>query len=647
MATGDLSYPFDVKFTMDGEDPIGFMLSVPQEQTKSLIMQESDPPRFDRDLDEFSEIFRTSNPRNDTPFVCNDFSGGVGQLHYDEGDPSKYWWSSGVITHVKGKAYPAPPVTTLTMGSETGFPGKIYSTFVTGTSDRYDFISVGRKLFRRPSDDNTTAWTEVWDSGAASIDGLYQFNNSLFIFGTFGGTTDFYVQEDITEAATWTPTSKSHTISSQNRSQDGSSVGKTFYIRTASESAASGNVIYFSTTPETDAWTGPIVVGPNLGGYANYRLAIVNNFLFVMNDFAIYSIDPDQEVTEVIWQFKNNPNPDNFKHNTPYNSELIFNVRNEVYSYNPISGETFKLGLSNKDGFSVKEIKGLASDQNFLYILAVVSVPDIRSNDSNVLFAAHQKDGEWVFEVLWEDEDDDDYEFEHLTASMDANLPVTRLYWTAYDGVNTTKTYIQEIPHKWDYSDGVEWDTSSELFTSITKSRFPGFSKRQTFIDGNFLNLDANNTIAIAYKTSYEDSYTTISTADDDHLTINYDNVFGHILALRFTFTSDGTTCPVLLDTTSHQRIRFLYLPYITLSIKVSSNTPLRDNNPDQRLVWEVWQDLLTLRSFEGEILYEDFFGNQFPVTIDILSANTTKNDSVEMVELEAVLVITRMDKGA
>lgn len=644
-STGGLSWPYDVKFTTDTGAVYGFMLSQDKYGKKQLTVEESDPPNLLRDIDQFSEVFRQSNPRNDTPYVVTDLSNGVGQLWLDDGESTKYWWSNGLITHVKGKVFPAPPigtdVATISYNSNA-------SKVIRAKTGDYDFVVLTDRIYRRPSYDDTTDWTLVY-TAPGTITDIYAYSGGLIIAApyTSSATIDFYIQSNPAAAATWSPTSYNHTVyTSTIKPYYFTEIGNTIY-------ASYNNSIYYTTDITADAWVGPITAGP----YAVNKLTTLNNFLFAMNPYGIYSVDSQQNVEEVVWQFKE-PKVSGFggagafDKFAQFNQFLAFNVKNEVYTYNPFDSETRAIGLSMKDGFSVQNILGLTAGGSFLYILAKVNVPDIYDTDRIALFAGYINDrNEWVFEVLHEDT----YTAHHgFSSTVDTETGDLRIYlFSLASSILTTKTLT--IPSRWDFTDGDSFRTESILYTSISKSNYPGLDKQQIYVDGNFINLTDTvfNVVHVYYSTDYANTYTLLDIADSSfdtgshqHFLANYNNVIGETFNFKLKFWSDATTCPIMYDIASHQRIKFRYQPRFIMSIRIADELDLRDRNKIKKKSWEIWDDLKTLRSTTSEILYEDFIGNQYNVTFELLRLTPSRSDNKDTQEMDATVIVTRKDKG-
>lgn len=647
---GDSAFPFDVKFAISGGETYGFMLVSPPDQTKQIDFSEAQMPETQRINTEDIATSQDFDPRIDTPYSMSDFTGGVGQIEFDLQDDTAYWWSNGVITHVNGKVYPAPPASTLIL---TGVTSGITNgtTYLTPANTRYDFIWEGVNIWRRDASNKTNTWTKVYTASATITDFTIIDGVGLIAVPNLSGTTDFLYQIDITAAATWTPTTANHTAFSD-------AIGKPAFFQTvrgttyAPVGTSGSNKVFYTVDPTTDSWIGPIdtTLTGNISGppgdetYPFIGTRSVGDFLFLMKKDAIYSIDSQQDVYETIWQWKDKPSEHNFKYHATGGDLLLFSVGPEIYQYDPQNGVTASLGLSKKDGFSIKEILGLAADNQYVYIMARVRVPTIRSADSVAIFRGIRKGGAtWKFEVIWEDESLTGKTYGVLLA-----FPFgvgTRLYW-GQNNDSDTVTYVMDIPAEWDETAASSYATSGTLWTSISRAGFPGFNKRHLYFNITANGVTAFDTIATTYTIDDGITYSTVGTTSANKTEINLTNVYGPSIGFKFHFTGTSTTTAILKNFDHHQRVRFKYLPTVKLAVRIANKINLRNSSVMNRTNSEIWEWLVNLRKSTSEIIYSDFLGNSFPVTIDIITVHPSRHEHITEYEEEAVIVLTRADRG-
>lgn len=645
---GDLAYPWDVQFAITGGSTYGFMLVSPKGESKQIDFSEADGPESDRMNTKDISTTRDFSPRIDTPFSMGNLTGGVGQLEYDFNDENAYWWSSGVVTHVNGRAYPAPPASSLALSGVTG-DITCMRTWMDANDVRYDFLIEGLNIWRRPTTDKTTAWTKVYTASVAITD--FRIMDSIgFIFvPTLSGTTDFLYQTTLTAAATWSPTAALHTPFSDanGKPKYGHVIRGTFYA------AVDNSKIYYTTDPTIDGWSGPIdtsltgnISGPP--GDDSYKFVgtnAVSDFFFVRKKDAIYSIDSQQDVLEIIWQWKDKPSEFNFKYACTGGDQFIYSVGPEVYVYDAQTGSNVQTGLARKSGFGVKEILGVDADNQYVYIMAKVRVPTIRSADSVAIFRGTRSKGLWSFEVIWEDTSIASKSYSSLSAMPFGNG--TRLYWGLNPASGDSSVLVMDIPAEWDESQSGAFATTTSLWTSINRSGFPGFQKRHLYFNMNALNLSATDTIAINYSTSLGTTFTALATGVASQTEANYTNINGLSVALRFDFVSAGTVAPILQNFDHHQRVRFKYLPAAKLAVRIAKQIETRNRGSSNRTIDEIWSDITTLRTSNSDILYTDYLGNSFNVTIDMIGVKPTRHENPHEYESQAILLVTRADRGA
>jgi len=654
MPAGDNSYPWDVTFTITGGATYGFMLTTPKNQSKQIAFTEAGTGEslrysaLNRLQTQFNEENRDFDPKFDTPFSMNDFTSGCGQLEYDFQDDTAYWWSTGMVTHVPGKVYPAPPTSTLALTGTTGALTGIL-TYTDSTNTRYDFLWEGTNLWRRDASNNSNAWTKVYTASVTITDFKIMDGIGLIAVPSHATSTiDYYYQSNILAAATWTPVSVDHTPFSNANGKP-----KFFHVvRGTCYALVDNGKVYYTTDPTANSWLGPIdtTLTNNISGppgdktYPWMGVLSVGDFLFVKRKDGIYSIDSQQDVQQVIWQWKSKPSEYNFKYTATGSDLLLYGVGPEIYSYDPQTGVNTRADFARKDGFSVKEILGIAADNQYAYILARVRVPILRSADSVALFrAVRSRSGRWSYEVLWEDSS-----LTGKTYGMLEAMPFgvgTRLYW-GQDNASDTVTYVMDIPAEWDETQSGSFNTSASIWTSMTRAGFAGFQKHLLYYNSNGLNLDSTNKFTTYYSTDGGVSFTSLTANTDAHTEADFTNVNGYTTTLRFDFVGNGTTPPVMQNFDLHERVRFKYLPQAKISVRVAKNIETRSSSKSNLDVWEVWDNIKTLRTSNGEITYKDFLGNSFKVTIDQIDVHPTRHEAPTEYEEEAIITVTRADRG-
>lgn len=641
----DNAFPFDVKFTV-GSDEYGFMLVSPKGQSKQLVIQEVGGPDAQRVSNSAIATHQDYPPAVDTPFAMGDFAGGAGQLYYEEGDDTAYLWSTGIVTHTNGKAYLAPVETARTLTNGTGAVTS-WETYVTSAGVRYDFAVEGTRLWRRNASTDS-AWAIVYTASTDITDFKVIDGKGLIAVPGSSDPTDFRMQSDVTAAATWTPTSMEHSVFS-------TSLGKPRYfynIRGTTYALVGTKKVFYSADPSADGWIGPIntsLAGNSTGsaGDSTYQytgVISVGDFIFVMRNDVIYSIDASQNVIEVIWEWKDRPSDNNFKYYASGSDKFIFSVANEVFMYEPQTGVTRPMLLSRRSGFSTKEILGVGADNQFVYVLAKLTVPTISANDRVALMRCYRGQLGWNVEVLWEDTS--------LTNKTYGNMFVvpdgfkTRVYWALDNSTGDSTVYQISLPAEWDESRTSGYRTSATLYTSLCRSGFPGFNKRHLYLNAEIDNVSGTVYITPSYSLDKGATYTALNQATTGQYESSYIDKYSKEIGLAFAFTGVTGTSPVLRNFDHHQRIRFKYLQSLQAVIRIAKNIELRNRSvqsltPDVLFGW-----IQTLRQTNGRIKYDDFLGNSFDVSIDSISVNPTRHESIAEYEEAATIIFTRADRG-
>lgn len=660
---------YDVKFTVSqgaNAGVYGFMLVSPPGEPKQWQASEVQGPQVERTQNDAIFASQDFNPLYDTPFAQASWVRGCGQLEFDGGDEAAYWWGENIVTHVDGKVFlaPLPSATPLSLSSSVEPPVN-FRSYVTSAGVQYDFTWVAHRLYRRPQADATTAWTLVWSQpNSLPITDVIVFNSAMYIAvptltNAIGG--DYYRQADPTAAATWSPTLIDTTTNFSNTN------GRPKYwvaVRSTLFALVDNSKVYYSVDPSTstDCFSGPIVTtvaslsSPGVGEltYPFTGGVSVNDYLLALRWDSGLNIDDQQTVREIFWQWKDKPSTDNFKYITAAGENFVFAIGPEVYLYDPGTGAMPKLRLAQQSGFSCQEVLGLAADNQYIYIMAMVRVPTIRSTSTVVILRAYKlPGGRWAFEPIWEDTNVGTKQYRTLGAV--GNGIGTRLYW-GYQPTSggATSTYVMDIPADWDETGaGGNIAATGYLYTSITRANFPGFSKRQLYFNMETQNVThgTNPKIEVDYSTDNGASFTALGSTDtgaDQRTTLTYDDVEGRAIVLRFKLTRNGSVSPVLRVFDNHQRVRFRYLPSITCGIRVADHIELLNGTRDNRKLETVAAQLQMLRTEDNEILYEDFMGNSFNVSFDQLVYRPTRHHVPESKhEREATIVINRADAGS
>lgn len=645
------------------------MLVSPEGQSKQLTIDEVGGPRLygGRDGSDEFQSHQEFEVEKDTPFAQGDWTAGLGQLEYDYKNGSGYWWGSGVVTHIDGHAYLAPPALTplaLPSSAGTAIVG-FYTYYNYATLTRYDFCWSSVYLYRRITTDSTTAWVLVWtEPNAKPITDFCVFNGIGVICTpteVAANVVDFWTQADVTAGATWSPTKRDHSPYSDALGRPKFAVP----VRGTLFTAVDTQKIFYTVDQTTDGAAGPItatvgsITAPEVGDstYPFTKLFAANDYLYAFKQSAGYAIDSQQNVTETFWQWKDKPSPENFKFVTSGGDLLYYSVGPEVYAYDPGTGANPALKLSKQSGFSVQSILGLGADNQYVYVLAQVRVPTLRTVASVVLLRGTKLSGaRYAFECLWEDNTyiANSRTYYGLTAAP--NGVGTRLYWgTTISSV--TSTYIMEIPADFNESTGTSFATTGDLYTSITRAAFPGLSKRHLWVafqtEGT---TGASFKVAVAYSLDNGATFTALGDTGSGGSGVllsklDYANVSSRSIVLRWRLTSTGASTPVLRVFDHHQRVRFKYLPTIGAGIRVADHVENNAGKPSAFKAPVIKTQLENMRSEEGQMLYEDFLGNSFYVSMSTLKYRPTRHERPGVVaggaEMEASVVFDRADSGA
>lgn len=653
------AYPYDVKFTPEGgSESYGFMLVTPPGQSKQLDINEIGGPDY-RYTTRVNTVDQATHqdfqPDKDSVFSSTSFVGGLGYREDNLEGEGTYWWGN-CVTHVDGKVFLPPKPNSLTISSVTT-PIAGYTTYINPSGARYDFCWAGTKAYRRPAD-TATAWTNIWtEPNGKPITSLNLFNGVMFIFTPTeldANSKDYWYQGSPDGA--WSPTGVNTALAFSNangRPKMGLQIRGTFYA------AVDNNKIFYTTDPTTDSWTGPIDtdIDRNVGGtpgdtsYPYINLAAVGDYMLAFDWQGGYSIDATQDVQETFWQWKERPNSDNFKYMAVGDDSLYFSAGSEVYNYDPATGAIRPVGISTMSGFSTREVLGVGADNQFVYILARVLVNGLRDTESVALLRGNQLSRTvFALECIWEDTSPST-----KTYGGFALLPYgrgSRAYVSYVSGGNTNFVTLEASPD-WDSSSDATFATSGILYTSDSRSGFPGLTKLHVWnaIDIAPI-LTTGQGIEIAYSLDNGDTFTVLDTlgSGDGPTLKEYTAAESRAIALRFTLSAGGTDTPVMRGFDHHQRVRFRYLPTATLGIRVADEIEMLNGARSQLTKEQISASLTLLRTAatSKRVWYEDFLGSAYWVTCDTLTMRPSHHETpTDQYEMEALLLVSRADEGA
>jgi len=643
--------PWDIKLTVTGGQEHGFMLVTPQGQTKQLSIEEVGGPDSQRISTEAIATHQDFNPQQDTPFAQSSWLSGAGQLEFDLKDDAAYWFGVGVVTHVDGKGFLAPPENPQqNLPSSAGEAITGFTTHVEQSGQRWDFCWAGPRLYRRDASNASNPWALVWTQpqGVPITSFAVYAGQGVICAPTDTSTVDFWLQGNLAAAPTWTPSGMDHTAFNTGKPKFMCSVRSTLFA------AVDTNRIFYTVSPGTNSWAGPIVttvesISVPAAGDASYPftgLMAANDYLYAFKASAGYSVDSAQNINEIFWQWKDKPDLTNFRYLAPSMDLLLFSVSPEVYAYDPGTGATMSLGLSKRDGFSCDDILGVAADNQYVYVLARLSVRPLYAQPIVALLRGVRVQGRrWSLECIWADTSPSGKSYANLFASPAGTG--TRLYWGLSTG-GGTRVCSMDIPGIWDESLGYAFAKDGVLYTSITRAGFPGFTKRHLWLGVFAEGVTGGNSITVDYSTDGGLTWTNLGNPPHGMSRIAYANVYSPAIVLRFRFSGDGTGTAVLRSFDHHQRVRFRYLERVTAAVRVEDYLELNNGVKTLQTMEDVKNSLEALRTEDRAILYEDFLGNSFYVTVDQISYRPTRHeDPYGKAALEAVMVMHRAEVGS
>lgn len=156
-----------------------------------------------------------------------------------------------------------------------------------------------------------------------------------------------------------------------------------------------------TTDPYEDSpiWSGATTVGDTMH---DFRGAVsVSNFLIIFKEDVVWSISAGGVVTRLITQFESTPGEDNFEaFSAGWNANIYFTVDQEVWEYDPASGNTRSLNIyrlpdSQLDATSSTR-QGITYDREGLYSIHQTNLGD--TPGSSILRTDFFPDGSFAHE---------------------------------------------------------------------------------------------------------------------------------------------------------------------------------------------------------------------------------------------------------
>lgn len=384
----------DIVITSSDGGRLGLMLADTEDNKKAWQMAEIPAPSGVRVTNEGTGV-QDQPPEMASTVFRTDSSEGMGPRIAE--NLKKTYMSGDIMATVSGKVIKPPYAEELTLPSSEGkvrCMAEFNSAF---------YISDGRYLHRTT---NGSTFTQVMDAGST-----YRISD-LKVFGDTSGTSGILA---CVETDTTAETAQSYYYSTDGTTfaQVNAAGNRQFNYMFVKDKTLYGLVnpatFYTCTDPFVAAatWAGATVVGDRAhkfqGGF------VIAGVLVIFKEDRAFTVDASGVVSTLIGQFADVPHVSNFHSFTAgWNSNIYFTADNEVWEYDPVTGEIRHLRISElpdtqTDATSTTTYAGVTYSEDGLYAIHETNLSAIPG--PSVVRIDFNKDGNaqfdrWVLQSL-------------------------------------------------------------------------------------------------------------------------------------------------------------------------------------------------------------------------------------------------------
>lgn len=599
--------------TTTGAQRVGFMLAAPVDQfgnplPKRWMIQEVPTPVNIRVSEE--GVGQTDIPPELGANVFRDIhDGGMGKHQIVIAETDHY---SSVAQLLDDKIIKPASTTEVTLPSSEG-DVRVWFEFGSNL-----YVSDGRYLHR--SSDGTT-FAQVLDVG---VDGVI---TDAIAFGASDGDTGIVVAFETSGTPDDAYFSTSGDAGSWTQYTTDPTRQHSFYFKRDETLFAlkNPNTMYSTTDPFVAGaiWGGATEVGDELHDFQGGE--VVADVAVIRKEDQVYTVDSSGAVKTLIAQFNKNPGPHNFRHAAAaFNSNIYTTVDEEVWEYDPVSGNLRPLGLvrlaDTEVDATLDHEDGVAYDGGALFVLHHTNYGE---GGTSILRVTQDREGEFIFQRWMEETETTSYRPQgpfHATRLFTSRKTGRALYFAT---TTAGKVGILNLPRAADPT----LDTTSEYTTKQTTYRsgwfvhnFPSQTKDYVEVVLDARNLSPSSplsTIDVYYYLDGDEATAIelVSGLDTDGLhRLPFGGVSGRSIMLELRFNSDTVTdTPIVLSWSVRASVKFIQQDIITFTARIADNVPNRYRQLSPHTAIDLRNFVRAIRRAQNVTIgYEDYRGYAF-----------------------------------
>lgn len=515
------------------------------------------------------------------------------------------YYSGDVHSSIRNKVIKPPSVDEITLPTSEA-TSHIFLRFGINL-----YVSDGRYLHRSS---NGTTFTQVLDTGSGNeITDLKPFDTYILVANkvtSSGNANDYYYS----------------TNGSSFTQRDGTGTPQQVHYFFTRDDTLFGlenpNSMYSATDPANGGtWSGATEIG-DTSAHFHWGLVVANTLVIGKSD-RVYTVDSSSNVSTLIAQFAENPGHQNFGAvAAAFNSNLYTTVDEEVWEYDPVSGNLRPIGLTKLPDFLLQaggdHEDGVAYDGTALYAIHHTSL----SNTTSIVRVTQDTDFDFKFE-RW------------MTTTSSGYEPQGGLYYTTlftrktgralYLSTSNAGTIaVMNLPRSFDPT----LDSASEFSLEDNTYRsgwmahnFPSRQKDYTSVTVDLVGLTGvppKTTVDIYYYVDGDETtrYTlkeNITSSGLERLEFS-DGLTARSFMLEIIFKTDNVkVTPEMLSWTVSASVKFEQREIITAAVRVGDGIKNRSGNKSAYNARDIRNISRSLREAANvTVRYQDYRGYDF-----------------------------------
>lgn len=370
-------------------------------------------------------------------------------------------------------------------------------------------------------------------------------------------------------------------------------------------------------------WAGPTIIGDEANDF--HGGVVVAGVILLFKEDRVYTLDVNADVATLIAQFANTPGPLNFPdHAVGFNSNVYTIVDNEVWEYDPVSGNLAALGLSTLSDteYDPDYTRGITYDGRALFTIRQSRFPGDITADTTLMRTTF--DGarpvfqQWVEQTISGYRPEGPVHFSRLFPTLKTGRGVYFATDTAgkVGRLNVPRTENPTADEKTEYT-----TVASRFLSGWMVHNFPGQTKDYTEVTLDLQGLSPappKSTADVYFYTDFDLSSRTLLKANLDanklHTLEFSSGLSARSFMLEVILTSDDpSSSPNLLSWSVRASVKFRLREVLGLVVRLEDHVQGRFGTISPFSVRQLRDLLRTFRkSLNNVISYQDYRGYQF-----------------------------------